>query len=91
MRSLDDALDQFAYHPATPDTAPRHSALRDAYARFVEELWPLIPGGPEKTLAIRKVQESQMYGNLAIALTAPADLGPTRSVARELPPDSGQG
>lgn len=85
MRSLAEALDQFAYHPATPDTAPRHSAVRDETADFLTRMWDQIPDGPEKTLAIRKLQEFQMYANLAIALTAPVDTGATRSVARVLP------
>lgn len=85
MRTLDDALDQFAYHPATEDTAPRHSAIRDAFSEFVEAVFELVPDGPEKTLVLRKLQEAQMYANLAVALTAPADRGPTRAVARVLP------
>lgn len=85
MRSLDDALDQFAYHPATSDTAMKHAAVREAYSDFVRHVWPLIPDGPEKTLALRKLQESLFYANTAIALTAPADTSETRSVARVLP------
>lgn len=85
MRTLDEALGQFAYHPATEDTAPRHSRIRDAFSEFVEEVWGLVPDGPERTLVLRKLQEAQMYANLAVALTAPADLSPTRSVARVLP------
>lgn len=85
MRTLDDVLDQFAYHPATEDTAPRHSGIRDAFSEMAEVLWELVPDGPEKTLVFRKLQEAQMYANLAVALTAPADRGPMRSVARVLP------
>lgn len=85
MRTLDEARQQFVYHPATEDTAPRHAALRDLMEETLVRLWDVIPDGPEKTLAVRKLQEAQMYGNLAIALTAPVDVGPTRSVARVLP------
>jgi hypothetical protein len=85
MRSLDDALDQFAYHPATPETAPKHAAVRDLFRDLLPALWEAVPDGPEKTLAIRKLQESQMFCNLAIALTSAADTGETRAVARELP------
>lgn len=87
MRSFDDVLDQFAYHPATPDTAPRHAGVRDVFSEVAEALWPLVPDGPEKTLVFRKLQEAQMYANLAVALTAPADRGPTRATARVLPED----
>ena len=85
MRSLEDVLDQFAYHPATPATAPVHDAFRREYAAFAQGLWDLVPSGPEKTIVFRKLQESLMYANLAVALTAPADLGPTSAVARVLP------
>lgn len=85
MRTELEALEQFAYHPATEDTAPRHSAVRDTFFQTVQTLWPLLPDGPEKTLALRKLQEAAMYANLAVALTAPADYSETRSVARQLP------
>ena len=85
MRTLDEALDVFAYHPATSDTAMKHAAVREAYSDFVRHVWPVIPDGPEKTLALRKLQESLFYANTAIALTAPADTSETRSVARVLP------
>ena len=85
MRTLEDAQNQFAYHPATSETAPKHAAVRDLFGELLPKLWDAVPDGPEKTLAIRALQESQMYANLAIALTAPADTGDTRATARELP------
>lgn len=88
MRTLEDVLDQFAYHPATPETAPKHAAIRDEFADFAERLWEFLPAGPEKTLVFRELQQAQMYANLAVALTAPADLSPARSVARVLPDDA---
>lgn len=86
MRTLDDTLDQYAYHPATPDTAPRFGALRDATMGFTREVWGLVPEGPEKTLAFRALQQFLMYANLAVALTTPADLT-NQAVARVLPTD----
>lgn len=85
MRSLEDVLDQFAYHPATEDTAPRHDAIRSAFLGFVEELWPLLPDGPEKTLVFRDLQKSQMMANLAVALTAPSVMPGTKLLVREIP------
>lgn len=85
MRTLEEALDQFAYHPATPETAPMHAGVRDAFRDLVPVLWDLIPDGPEKTLVFRQLQISQMYANLAVALLSPADTGETRATARELP------
>lgn len=85
MRTLDEARNQFAYHPATPDTAPRHDAIRGLFLRFVEELWPLIPDGPEKTLALRDLQTAQMRANGAVAMLAPAVEPGTHLVVREVP------
>ena len=84
MRTLEEALDQFAYHPATAVTAPKHAAVRRIAADTIAALWEVLPDGPEKTLAIRKLQEAAMYANLAIALTAGADLV-TPEIARVLP------
>lgn len=88
MRTIDEALDQFAYHPATAETAAVHDALRSATAAFTERVWPLIPDGPEKTLALRGLQTFLMYANLAVALTAPVDHH-TAAIARVLPGTSG--
>jgi hypothetical protein len=85
MRTLDDAVDQFVYHPATPETAQQHARARDLYLDLLVELWDVVPDGPEKTLAIRDLQRSMMMVNLAIAMQAPADTSSTRSVARVLP------
>lgn len=85
MRTLDEARNQFSYHPATEETARQHAAVRDIFRGILDPLWHTVPDGPEKTLMFRALQESQMYANLAIALTAPADESETRAVARVLP------
>lgn len=85
MRTLEDVLDQFAYHPATEDTAPQHDAIRRAFGNFAVELWDLVPGGPEKTLVFRELQKSQMFANLAVALTAPSVEPGTKLLVREIP------
>lgn len=85
MRSLDDVLDQFAYHPATAETAPRHDAIRSAFLSFATELWELVPAGPEKTLVFRELQKAQMYANLSVALTAPSVEPGTVLLVREVP------
>jgi hypothetical protein len=84
MRNLDEVFEQFAYHPATPHTAKVHDMLRQGYADHAADIWDLIPDGPEKTLAMRKLQESLMYANLAVALTAPIDQDHS-ATARVLP------
>lgn len=88
MRTLDDVLDQFAYHPATEETAPKHDAIRSAFLSFAEQLWPLVPDGPEKTLVFRELQKGQMFANLAVALTAPSVMPGTKLLVREIPAES---
>jgi hypothetical protein len=85
VRTREEAVSQFVYHPATPTSAVQHSKVRDLFVAAVHTLWDLVPDGPEKTLALRKLQEAAMYANLAVALQAPADVSETRSVARVLP------
>jgi hypothetical protein len=87
MRSLDEVIDLLAFHPATDETAPRHARLRDVAMAVAQETWDLIPDGPEKTLAFRGLQDFLLHANAAVAQLAPADLGPTRMVARQLPPE----
>lgn len=84
MRTLEDVLDQLAYHPATPEVSEKYAAMRAECTALVKNTWNLIPDGPEKTLAMRGLQQFLMHANLAIALTTPADYK-TPNVARVLP------
>lgn len=84
MRTLNDALDQFAFHPGTPEVTGKYATLREAAAQLARDTWDLIPDGPEKTIAMRGLQQWLMNANLAIALTVPAD-HTTPEVARVLP------
>ena len=84
MRTIEEVENQFAYHPATAMTAVVHDTLRIAFSELAAQIWYIIPDGPEKTIAMRKLQEGLMYANLAVALTVPTD-SETASVARVLP------
>lgn len=84
MRSLEEVLDQFAYHPATSATAPVYDQLRADVSGLVQDTWDLIPDGPEKTLAYRELQRFLQMACLAVALTTPADHA-TAHIARVLP------
>lgn len=86
MRTLDAVLDQLAFHPATNDTAPKHAAVREVVSDAAAKLWDLVPDGPEKTLAMRALQECMLWSNTAIALTVPADTAHA-ATARVLPDD----
>lgn len=87
MRTLNDVIDQFGYHPATPTVAPKYAQLRQAAIDLAADTWDLIPDGPEKTVALRGLQQWLMYANLAVALTVPVDLD-TSHIARVMPPAS---
>jgi hypothetical protein len=87
MRSLEEALDTFAYHPATPETGPVFGFLRDVTMDFTKAVWDRIPDGPEKTLAMRGLQDFLMHANCAVAMSTPADLT-NHAVARVLPPEA---
>lgn len=84
MRTLDEALDQFGYHPATAEVAATYATLRSDVSALAARTWDLIPGSPEKTLAYRALQQFLMYANLAVALSTPIDRE-TPHIARVLP------
>lgn len=84
MRSLEEALNLFAYHPATPEVAAKYAKLRELVMELAQDSWDLIPDGPEKTLAFRGLQTWLMHANCAVAMTTDADLV-TPHVARVLP------
>jgi hypothetical protein len=88
LRTLEEVQEVLAYHPATPDVAPRFAAIRRLAYSLAEESWDLIPDGPEKTLAMRGIQNFMLHANAAIALTTPADLT-TPEVARVFPGEDG--
>lgn len=84
MRTLEDVYETLAYHPATPDTAPVHDSLRNDTYDFAVSVWDRIPDGPEKTLAMRGLQDFLMHANCAVAMSVPIDKD-TSAVARVLP------
>jgi hypothetical protein len=84
MRSLEEALNLFAYHPATPGVAEKYAKLRELAMELAKDSWDLIPDGPEKTLAFRGLQDWLLHANCAVAMTTDADLV-TPHVARVLP------
>lgn len=89
MRTLDEALNQFAYHPATPQVGPLYAEMRAEVMSLTRRVWDKIPDGPEKTTAFRGLQQFLMHANLAIALTTPSDLEHP-DVARVMPPAGGE-
>lgn len=58
----------FVHHSPGPKRVKKHEGLREfaiQYARYMEET---IPASPERTLAIRKLQETLMWANAALAI-----------------------
>jgi hypothetical protein len=58
----------FSHHPPKDSlVVSRHSAVRMAVKEAAHIFDEVVPDSPEKTLAIRKLQEAMMYANSAIA------------------------
>lgn len=57
----------FTYHPPTGDQPERYRAIRRAGLELASVIWDCTPAGPDRTAAIRKVRESVMTANAAIA------------------------
>lgn len=57
----------FSFHPATPDTGPRHDQVRELLRTTARDLAELIPNCPEATKAIGALQEAMHWANSAVA------------------------
>jgi hypothetical protein len=65
----------FSYHaPTGPAQVETYQAIREGGKTFAKLIDEYAPDGPEKTLAIRKIQEAVMWANAGIAC-APAQAG----------------
>lgn len=62
-----DVLNWFRYHPATEITGPQHDDVRLRFRELAGHLLDALPDGPDKTLALRKLQEAMMSANACIA------------------------
>jgi hypothetical protein len=67
MRTKDEAIDHFEYHPPTEETLPKHQKVTAIFINVVDKIWDVVPDGPGKTLALRKLSEARMAFNSAIA------------------------
>lgn len=66
-----DIDEVFSFHPATPETGPIHDQIREICRSTAKDLDILMPECPEATLAIRKLQETMMFANAAVAIHGP--------------------
>lgn len=62
-----DIENVFRYHPPTSDKVEQHEAIRDGGRVLAHLIDSQTPDGPEKTLAIRHVQQAVMWANAGIA------------------------
>lgn len=64
----EDLEDIFSYHAPQSGDAERYQLIREAARRFAEVILDNTPACPDQTVAIRKLRESVMTANAAIAL-----------------------
>jgi hypothetical protein len=67
MRTKEEALEHFQYKAPTVDTIPKFQAVTREFSNLVASLYDVMPDGPGKTLALRKLSEARMAVNSAIA------------------------
>lgn len=58
--------DAFQYHPWNDEQVKRGTAVRAALEHAVCEIVDLVPPGPDRSAAIRKIREARMDANSAI-------------------------
>lgn len=64
---LHDLTTRFNFHPATPDTGPKHDKARTLCRQLAAELNELLPEGREQSLAITNLEIVMFWANAAIA------------------------
>jgi hypothetical protein len=60
--------DLFTYHQPTPTANQSYETIRDAAKHLALVIWKNCPYGADRTAAIRKLRETVMTANAAIAL-----------------------
>ena len=60
--------DLFTYHPPTPTATQAYETIRDAAKHLALVIWKNCPYGADRTAAIRKLRETVMTANAAVAL-----------------------
>ena len=67
LRTLEGALRYLNYQPPNEDTKPRHEGVNAAFQELAQKVWPLLPDGPGKTVALRALGRARMECNSTIA------------------------
>lgn len=67
MPSQKDIDNWFMYHPPTPKQLVAYNDIRQAAKIYAETVNKYVPESADKMVAIRKIRESVMAANLAVA------------------------
>lgn len=68
MRDLRDVEEAFEHSPPrTPDEIQQHVEVRNECKVLAVQLYVMLPECPERTLAIRHVEQAMFYANAALA------------------------
>lgn len=65
--SQSDIDNWFTYHAPTPEQLVAYSEIRTAAKIYAEVVNKHVPDSADKTAAMRKIRESVMAANLAVA------------------------
>jgi len=68
MSSSEILAEMFSYHPPTPETLPKFSAINQAAKNFAEIVLQNCPLSADRSAAIRLIRDARMTANAAVAL-----------------------
>ena len=70
FRNFDDeAISEiFTYHTPTTEQADKYAQINAAFQECAKTVTGLLPDGPGKTVAVRKLSDARMGANAAVAL-----------------------
>jgi hypothetical protein len=75
----------FKFHPATPETGPRHARIRRLCHALAVELVQEVPEGREQSLALTALEETMMWANAGIARASARAIDRAVEVSTPLP------
>lgn len=67
MRTLEEALGHLTYKAPNEVTLPMHQKIGEEFDNLVRNIWPSLPEGPGKTVALRTIETAKMQCNNCIA------------------------
>jgi hypothetical protein len=67
MRTKEEAIEMFRYKAPNGETLPKYELVNAVFVSLVEAIYDVIPDGPGKTAALRKLSDARMAFSSAIA------------------------